>query len=216
MQGPAAQENEYVFPVSGCRVAKPSASRPVVVSGMNGAGMSQRAPRAAGPRWYVVQVVTGKEEAMCRLIERLAPEGSLEECFAPRYATEMKVRGEWVPAQKPLFPGYLIAVTSEPSLLADTLRRTPEFTRLLSVGETFVPLHDQDQAWIGAFTKRGSRVVPMSTGVMEGDHVVVVDGPLVGCEAMIKGVNRHKSLAILEFEICGRKVTTKVGLGIVR
>ena len=153
---------------------------------------------------------------MCRLIERLAPEGSLEECFAPRYATEMKVRGEWVPAQKPLFPGYLIAVTDEPVRLADALRRTPEFTRLLSVGETFVPLHDEDQAWIGAFTKKGARVVPMSTGVMEGDHVVVLDGPLVGCEAMIKGVNRHKSLAILEFEICGRRVTTKVGLGIVR
>ena len=128
----------------------------------------------------------------------------------------MKVRGEWVPAQKPLFPGYLIAVTDEPVRLADALRRTPEFTRLLSVGETFVPLHDEDQAWIGAFTKKGARVVPMSTGVMEGDHVVVLDGPLVGCEAMIKSVNRHKSLAILEFEICGRRVTTKVGLGIVR
>ena len=167
-------------------------------------------------RWYVIQVATGKEEAMCRLIERLAPEGCLEECFAPRYATEMKVRSEWVPAQKPLFPGYLIAVTDEPVRLADALRRTPEFTRLLSVGETFVPLHSEDQAWIGAFTKKGERVIPMSTGVMEGDHVVVLDGPLVGCEAMIKSVNRHKSLAILEFEICGRRVTTKVGLGIVR
>ena len=178
--------------------------------------MSQRVPRAAGPRWYVIQIATGKEEAMCRLVERLAPEGSLEECFAPRYATEMKVRGEWVPAQKPLFPGYLIAVTNKPELLSDALRGTPEFTRLLSVGETFVPLHEEDQAWIGAFTKKGARVIPMSTGVMEGDRVVVLDGPLVGCEAMIKSVNRHKSLAILEFEICGRRVTTKVGLGIVR
>ena len=178
--------------------------------------MSQRTPRVAGPRWYVVQVATGKEETMCRLIEHLAPEGCLEECFAPRYATEMKVRGEWVSAQKPLFPGYLIAVTNEPVQLADALRKTPEFARLLSMGETFVPLHGEDQAWIGAFTKKGERVVPMSTGVMEGDRVVVLDGPLFGCEAMIKSVNRHKSLAILEFEICGRTVTTKVGLGIVR
>ena len=178
--------------------------------------MAARSEGAQSPRWYVIQVVTGKEEAMCRLIERLAPEGSLDECFTPRYATEMKVRGEWVPARKPLFPGYIIAASDRVDLLAETLRRTPEFTRLLSVGETFVPLHAEDQAWIGAFTKRGDRTVPMSKGVMEGDRVVVLDGPLVGCEAMIKSVNRHKSLAILEFEICGRRVTTKVGLGIVR
>ena len=178
--------------------------------------MAERSMSARVPRWYVIQVVTGKEEAMCRLIERLAPEGSLDECFSPRYATEMKVRGEWVPARKPLFPGYIIAVSDRVDQLAATLRRTPEFMRLLTVGETFVPLHEEDQAWIGAFTKRGDRTVPMSTGVMEGDRVVVLDGPLVGCEAMIKSVNRHKSLAILEFEICGRKVTTKVGLGIVR
>ena len=178
--------------------------------------MSERTRGAGVSRWYVIQVVAGKEEVMGRLIERLAPEGSLEECFSPRYATEMKVRGEWVPAQKPLFPGYLIAVTGNPDLLAETLRSTPEFARLLSVGETFVPLHEEDQAWIGAFTKRGDRVVPMSVGVMEGDQVVVLDGPLVGCEAMIRSINRHKSLAFLELEICGRKVSTKVGLGIVR
>ena len=178
--------------------------------------MAERLMSARAPRWYVIQVVTGKEEAMCRLIERLAPEGSLDECFSPRYATEMKVRGEWVPAKKPLFPGYIIAVSRSVGQLAETLRRTPEFMRLLTVGEAFVPLHEEDQAWIGAFTKRGDRTVPMSTGVMEGDRVVVLDGPLVGCEAMIKSVNRHKSLAILEFEICGRRVTTKVGLGIVK
>lgn len=172
--------------------------------------------RQHAPRWYVIQVATGKEETMRRLIERLAPEGCLEECFAPRYATQMKVRGEWVDANKPLFPGYLIAVTSDVGRLASVLRHTPEFMRLLSVGESFVPLHEEDQAWIGTFTKKGARTVPMSFGVMEGSRVVVLDGPLVGCEAMIKSVNRHKSLAILEFEMCGRRVTTKVGLGIVR
>ena len=178
--------------------------------------MPQRASQRASARWYVVQVATGREETLCRLIERLAPEGVLEECFTPRYATEMKMRGTWVMAKKPLFPGYIIAVSNNVDILADTLKQTPEFTRMLSVGEAFVPLHAEDQAWIGTFTKKGDRTVPMSYGVMEGDHVVVLDGPLVGCEAMIKRVNRHKSLAIIEFEICGRRVATKVGLGIVR
>lgn len=153
---------------------------------------------------------------MCQLIERVAPEGMVEECFSPRFATEAKVHGEWVSVEKPLLPGYLIAVSDDPEGLSEVLRHIPEFLRLLSMGETFVPLREEDQAWIGAFTEKGHRTVPMSVGVMEGSRVVVTSGPLVGHEALIKKVNRHKSLAFLEFEICGRRVTTKVGLGIVK
>lgn len=166
-------------------------------------------------RWYVVQVATGKEEAMCRLVERVADEGTLEECFTPRYETQKKVRGEWVSVRQVLFPGYLIAVTSNVEALCARLREVPEFARLLSVGETFAPLSDEDRAWIGAFTQRGSRTVGMSMGVIEGDRVIVTSGPLVGQEALIKSINRRKSTAYLELEMFGRKLTTKVGLGIV-
>ena len=210
------QEDEYVSFAVGSEWRSRVLTARNIYRANTGSVMSQRTIRHTTKRWYVIQVATGKEEAMCRLIERLVPAESLEECFTPRYATEMKMRGEWVMAKKPLFPGYIIAVSDNADILADTLKRTPEFARMLSVGEAFVPLHEEDQAWIGTFTKKGDRVVPMSYGVMEGDHVVVLDGPLVGCEAMIKSVNRHKSLAIIEFEICGRNVATKVGLGIVR
>lgn len=96
-----------------------------------------------------------------------------------------------------------------------TLRKIPDFTRLLTMGETFAPLEERDVEWIGTFTQKGRRTIPMSMGVMEGDRVVVTEGPLVGREALIKRVNRHRSLAILELQICGRTVTIKVGLGIV-
>lgn len=172
--------------------------------------------RGRAARWYVIQVATGKEDAMCDLICRVAPEGVVEECFSPSYDTQRKVKGVWLNARKPLLPGYLIAVTSRVEELERVCRRVPEFARLLTLGETFVPLREEDQAWIGAFTSRGERSIPMSVGVMEGDRVLVLSGPLVGREALIKSVNRHKSLAFVEFEICGRKVTTKVGLGIVR
>ena len=145
--------------------------------------------------WYVVQVLGGKEEAMCRLIERMVDnKGVLQECFTPRYETQKKVRGSWKTCRNVLFPGYLIAVTD---------------------GETFTPLDDKDKAWICAFTEEGNRTVEMSMGVIEGDRVVVTSGPLRGHEGWIKSVNRRKSLAFLEVEMFGRKLKTKVGLGIV-
>ena len=178
-------------------------------------------------RWYVIQVPSGRERTLAQAIRRVAaeeqtaqgadtePEQILEECFSPRFQTQKKVHGEWENVEELLFPGYLIAVTAYPDALKLALRRVPEFTRLLAVGETFVPLSESDQDLINTFTREGWRCVPMSFGVTDGDRVLVTSGPLTGKEALIKSVNRRKSLAYLEFQICGRTVTTKVGLGIL-
>lgn len=165
--------------------------------------------------WYVIQVQTGKEARLSELLARVCAESELSECFSPKYQTQKKVKGEWVYVEQLLLPGYLIAVTDHVDELQARLSSIPELTRLLTVGETIAPLHQEERAWIGAFTKKDSRCVPMSMGFMEGEKIVVTQGPLKGHEAQIKEINRRKSLAFLELEICGRKVTTKVGLGIV-
>lgn len=87
-----------------------------------------------GIMWYVVQVTGGTEERMAELIQSVAAPGVLEECFLPRYQTEIKVRGEFRPVEKPLLTGYLFAVTDDPGRLARDLSRLPEFARVLKVG----------------------------------------------------------------------------------
>ena len=47
----------------------------------------------AASSWYVIQVSTGAERKLCDLIERLSPAGAVEECFSPRYATQIKRAG---------------------------------------------------------------------------------------------------------------------------
>lgn len=165
--------------------------------------------------WYVIQVLKGREDAMANLISRVVPSSVLTECFNPKFATETKVRGRWVQVHKDLFPGYIIAITSDPQALEDQLLRMDEFARVLTQGERFVPLAKDEMQLVAAFTQRGSRVVPLSRGVKEGDRVVVTEGPLMGREYLIKSVNRHKSLAILEVNLCGRPVTTRVGLAVL-
>ena len=179
--------------------------------------------RKAG--WYVIQVQTGKEQAMCQLIERLCAEADLqsdadgarllEECFSPRFKTRHKFKGEWQDVEKLLLPGYVIAATIRPDALSLELRKVRELTKLLAVGETFVPLHEDERTWIETFTREGDRTVPMSIADKEGDTLVVTEGPLKGREALITRVNRKKCLAFLELHVAGKKVTTQVGLGIV-
>lgn len=168
-----------------------------------------------GSMWYVVQVTGGTEERMAELIQSVAAPGVLEECFLPRYQTEIKVRGEFRPVEKPLLTGYLFAVTDDPGRLARDLARLPEFACVLKVGGAYAPLSREEEAWLGAFTEPGRRCVPMSYGVVAGEKIVVTEGPLKGHEAMIAEVDRRRSVAYLRFEICGREVTTRVGLGLV-
>lgn len=181
--------------------------------------------------WYVVQVPTGREEYMCRLIRRVAEElGSvaerdsevircdervLGECFIPTCAFERKRRGEWHTVRLPLFPGYVVVDSRDVDALDQMLRRVPEFTLVLKMGDAFTPLDPAEVTWIKTFSDPETHSVEMSVGVMEGDKVHVMSGPLKGHEGEIKEVNRRKGVALLEVHMFGRTMTAKVGLAIV-
>lgn len=165
--------------------------------------------------WYVIQVINGREDVMRERIERMVPVGAMQELFYPQFQTEIKVHGEWVNTTKPLFPGYLICDTADPRTVQQYLLRMDDFARVLSQDGQFVPLAKEEVQLIGSFTHRGDRVVPMSEALKDGDQVVVTAGPLLGHEGLIKTINRRKSTAYLELDLCGRRVTTRVGLAVL-
>ena len=165
--------------------------------------------------WYVIQVINGREDVMRERIERVVPAGVMQELFYPQFQTEIKVHGEWVDTTKPLFPGYLICDTSDPRTVQQYLLRMDGFARVLSQDGQFVPLAKEEVQLIGSFTHAGDRVVPMSEALKDGDQVVVTAGPLLGHEGLIKDINRRKNTAYLEVDLCGRRVTTRVGLAVL-
>ena len=148
--------------------------------------------------WYVIQVINGREDVMRERIERVVPAGAIQELFYPQYQTEIKVHGEWVNTTKPLFPGYLICDTADPRTVQQHLLRMDDFARVLSQDGQFVPLAKEEVQLIGGFTHKGDRVVPMSEALKDG-----------------KTINRRKSTAYLELDLCGRRVTTRVGLAVL-
>jgi transcriptional antiterminator NusG len=54
--------------------------------------------------------------------------------------------------------------------------------------------------------------VAFSQGIIVGKKVVITDGSLAGMESMIKKIDRHKRLAVVEMEFFGevRKMTLGV------
>ena len=166
--------------------------------------------------WYVVQTLSGREGRVCDLMERLVESELLEECFVLRYETVKKIRGEWRTCTAVLFPGYLIVVSDRIAELQAQLKQIPQFASILNNDGTFIPLEPHEVAWIDAFTEKEHRVIGMSEGVIEGDQIVVLKGPLVNRTGWIRKINRRKRTAYLEIEMFGRTIQTKIGLGIVR
>ena len=100
--------------------------------------------------------------------------------------------------------------------LEQALRKVPQFTRILGNDRMFMPLERDEMAWLSAFTERKRRVIGMSSGVIEGDEIVILEGPLMNRTGWIRKIDRRKRVAYLEMRMFGRTLQTKVGLGIVR
>lgn len=152
---------------------------------------------------------------MRNMIVHLVGPCLVNEAFVPRYETLRREKGVWVKRFGVLLPGYVVVATQDPAKLKAALSRVPRFTRLLGNDDMFIRLDDREVAFINSFVQPGKRIVRMSTGVIEGDEIIVLDGPLKGRAALIKKIDRHKRLAYLEIEMLGRKKTVRAGLEIV-
>ena len=142
---------------------------------------------------------------------------TVERCFVPSREVMRRKGGEWCLLRETLFPGYLFIETEDVRTVLRRLQEVPAFTRMLGVGdERVLPLNQDEVAWLMALLRPLDEVLEMSVGVIEGDSVIVTDGPLKGHEALIKKVDRHRRAAYLDMRMFGRTKTIKVGLEIVK
>lgn len=164
---------------------------------------------------FVVQAIGGQEDRAAPLIAKLA-QGAVEDCFVPKREVMHRKSGQWHHTLERLFPGYVFVQTSAPGQVREALGRVPAFTRMLtSAGDTCLPLTADEVAWINAVTDVDTHVMEMSEGVIEGDRVIVIRGPLKGHEVLIARIDRHKRLAWMDMNMFGRHKTIRVGLEIV-
>lgn len=160
--------------------------------------------------WYAVWVRTGQEEKVLQMCSEMLP----EQCFLPRYERARKQNGKWIKLKEPLFPGYLFFISDNVEMLIDGLKMVPDFTKVLGDDQEPIALYPHEIDFLQKYTNE-NRVLEMSYGFLEGDRLVVTDGPLKDYQGKIVRIDRHKRLATLEMEFFGRVVRMKVGMEVV-
>ena len=170
--------------------------------------------------YYVIQVKTGKEEQAIEDILKNKPDDASFDVFAPYRKSLRKYKGVMREVVERCFPGYIFVETNDVQRLFKQLYFTPGFQKILGrEGDTdnFVPLDKDESRMIDIlYSANNNRITEISNiEVREGEMIRVLDGPLAGLETQIKKVDLHKRTVTVEYMLCGRLVTSKVGINIV-
>lgn len=158
--------------------------------------------------WYVIQVISGKEENICAQLRQYGIE-----CFVFYYEKKKRYHKEWHVLKERMFPGYIFADTLDIGMVVDKCRQAEEFFKLVRGGEEIVSLSEEEEAF---FQKIGGteHIIKMSYGTSCDGSIRVSSGPLQDLESFIVYVNRHKRIAKLNIKWLGKKKEIKVGLEI--
>lgn len=166
--------------------------------------------------WYAVQVATGREEISKEMCKKLIEKELYTDIFIIRFDKAKRYCGAWHKDKQIMFPGYIFIDSDNPQGLYEQLKRVPELTKLLGhQGDEFMAIEPAKEKLFKAMVNADYEI-PISTGIIEGDKVIVKEGALVGMEAFIKKIDRHKRMATLTATMFEQQVEIRVGLEIVK
>lgn len=164
--------------------------------------------------WYVIQVMTGREEALCEDIKNFVDRQLYQHCFVPMAERQHRKDGKFITLRKPLFSGYLFIITDCIEDISVALWKISKFKRILRTDNTFVPMEPEEVKNFRSLVDEAFNVT-MSRGFIIGDEITVTEGPLKGYEGRIKKIDRHKRMAFVELPFLGRDTRVRVPLEIV-
>lgn len=164
--------------------------------------------------WYVIQVITGDEKStvdMCRVI---VSDSTEHEFFIPEVDRKKRLRGKWRNIRKPMFPGYVFISTESIDDLCEKLKNVPKLTKVLGTDNMVTPISQSEENLIKRLTNK-HHVSEMSVGCIEGDELIISEGPMMGMEAMVKKIDRHKRIAVLSITMFGNSTDVTMGLEVL-
>lgn len=165
--------------------------------------------------WFIVQVFRGYEE---KILQR----SQIKEDFKVFYPKRKKVKaikGENTIEVQALFPGYLFVETKRDAqsffhFYKDVLSPLEGCVKILKHKENIEVLWPEEKIWIQSLLNE-ENVLENSKGLKVDDKVIITDGPLVGLESRILKIDRHKRIAILNFNLLGNLQEIEVGLEVI-
>ena len=162
--------------------------------------------------WYVLFVQSGKEEFMAERCRNGLGEALSARFFVPKYQVMMQFAHVWEIRERVLFPGYIFIETDEIKEVQQGFWRIPYYKRMLGKDEEEShPITVREKQRL-CLLMNDDGIIEASRGYKDGECVEITKGALVGHEAEIQRIDRHKRTATVELELLGKCVKMNLGL----
>lgn len=165
-----------------------------------------------GTDWYVIHVLTGKEEGVKKHLEDIT--GGVYNLFIPRRELRERRLGAWHKVIRILFPGYVLIQGEITTDCYYHIKLTPNVIKLIDNEGEPVPIHKSEIETLNRLTGN-SDIIEISDVLIIGNKVTVIDGPLVACEAIIESVNKRKGRVKVRLNFLGEKRTVELSVNVV-
>ena len=164
--------------------------------------------------WYAIQVRTGSEKMICEKIIQAVDNHLYQSCFVPLAEYIVKREGVYQKRIRPLFPGYFFIITDCIEQVSGQLSKISAFKRVLKSDNVFTPI-EQEEADVIAGLYDDDYLVRLSKGMIVNSRVIVLSGPFQGREGLIKKIDRHRRIGLVEMTMMGRPMEIQIPLEIV-
>lgn len=173
--------------------------------------------------WYVVRVLSGREETVRdNLVRRIKAEGledRLPQVVVPvERVTEVKAGKKRVTSRK-IYPGYLLLEASLGDPKSDneedqrvwyTLHETPGFGDFVGGRNQPSPMSDEEVRSILDRMEASAESPRMAVKIRRGDMVRIKEGPFEGFDGTVEEVLDSKGLLRISVTIFGRATSVEI------
>jgi len=168
--------------------------------------------------WYVLFVRTGSEYKVEQFL-KVVMDTDLYMPFIPLYERIFKFPEKTIKKLKPLFPGYVF-IESEVSdcefikTINPIVYASCDIANVLKYSNTQFAIRKSEKQMLMSLCNEDYNI-ESSRGIIEGDQIHIIDGPLKGMESIVKKIDRHKKQAWIELEFISDKRLVGVALEII-
>lgn len=168
--------------------------------------------QGTGRHWYVVHTYSGYEdavrEALLQRIESLGMQDLIFDVVVPKETQIVIKKGEPKSEEKRIFPGYVMVEMIVTDYSWYVVRNTPNVTGFVGSGTTPVPVSPEEFKVIKR--RMGESEPKFKINFTEGDTVIILDGPFVNYDGLVKNVDEEKGKIKVLISIFGRETPVEL------
>lgn len=162
-----------------------------------------------GRNWYVLHTYSGYEQAvrsaLLQRIESMNMQEFIFDVIVPEETQIVVKNGKPKTEKKRLFPGYVLVEMIVTDDSWHVVRNTPNVTGFVGSGTIPVPVSAEEFGVIERYIQDDEATPKFKITLEPGELVVVLHGPFMGQEGVIKNVDQEKGKVKVMISMFGRE-----------